>query len=77
MRQYRYTVIFEPADEGGFVVTVPALPGLVTEGDDFEEARANAVEAIQGYLESLVKHGEEIPIDQGSITAPIEVTVPA
>jgi hypothetical protein len=36
--QYEYTVIFEPAEEGGYVVTVPALPGLHTEGDTFEEA---------------------------------------
>ena len=31
--EYRYTVVYEPAKEGGYVVTVPALPGLVTEGD--------------------------------------------
>src|ERR1035437_8668297 len=31
--KYNYTVLFEPAEEGGFVATCPALPGLVTEGD--------------------------------------------
>ncbi|HXQ20376.1 MAG TPA: type II toxin-antitoxin system HicB family antitoxin [Candidatus Acidoferrales bacterium] len=35
--QYEYTVVFEPAEEGGYVVTVPALPGLHTEGGTFEE----------------------------------------
>src|SRR5208337_4967803 len=30
---YSYTVLFEPAEEGGYVVTCPTLPGLVTEGD--------------------------------------------
>jgi antitoxin HicB len=59
--QYQYTAVFEPAPEGGFVVTVPALPGLVTEGDTIEKARAMVRDAILGYLESLVKHGEEIP----------------
>jgi predicted RNase H-like HicB family nuclease len=39
MAEYSYTVLFEPAEEGGFVVTCPALPGLVTEGDTMEEAR--------------------------------------
>lgn len=63
--EYRYTVVFEPAEEGGFVVTVPALPGLVTEGDSLEEAREMAKDAIRGYLESLRKHGEEIPLEQG------------
>jgi antitoxin HicB len=59
--QYRYTVLFEPAEEGGYVVTCPSLPGLVTEGDTLKEARANAAEAIRGYLESLAKDGQPIP----------------
>lgn len=63
MPQYQYTAVFEPAPEGGFTVTVPALPELVTEGDAIEEARAMVKEAIRGYLESLVKHGEQIPIE--------------
>lgn len=63
MPQYHYTAVFEPAPEGGFTVTVPALPGLVTEGDTIEEARAMVKDAIRGYLESLLKHGEEIPIE--------------
>ena len=63
MAQYQYTVVFEPAAEGGFTVTVPAAPSLVTEGDTLEEAREMARDAIRGYLESLLKHGEEIPIE--------------
>jgi antitoxin HicB len=53
--EYRCTVLFEPAEEGGYVVTCPALLGLVTEGDTLEEARAMAADAIRGYLESLAK----------------------
>jgi predicted RNase H-like HicB family nuclease len=64
--QYHYTAVFEPAAEGGFIVTVPALPGLVTEGDTIEEARAMVKDAIRGYLESLVKHGEVIPIERSA-----------
>ena len=63
--EYRYTVVYGPAEEGGYVVTVPALPGFVTEGDTPTEARAMAEDAIRGYLESLRKHGEAIPIEQG------------
>jgi antitoxin HicB len=58
---YHYTALFEPAEEGGFVVTCPSLPGLVTEGDTIEEARANVAEAIRGYLEALAKDGEPLP----------------
>ena len=61
VRQYRYTVLFEPAEEGGYVVTCPSLPGLVTEGDTLEEACDMAADAIRGYLESLTKDGLPIP----------------
>ncbi len=60
-QQYRYKVLFEPAEEGGYVVTCPSLPGLVTEGDTLDEARAMAADAIQGYIESLAKAGLPIP----------------
>ena len=63
--QYEYTVIFEPAEEGGFIVTVPALPGLHTEGNTFEEARSMAVDAIRGYLECLHEDNEDVPIEHG------------
>ena len=50
----RYTVVLAPdQDDGGYTVTVPALPGCVTEGDTLEEALANAKDAIQLYLEDL------------------------
>lgn len=42
MAEYNVTVLFEAAEEGGFVVTGPALPGLVTEGDMLDEARSMA-----------------------------------
>lgn len=58
----RYTLLLTPAtEEGGYVVTVPALEGCITEGDSIEEAIRNAREAIQGYIESLEEAGEEIP----------------
>jgi predicted RNase H-like HicB family nuclease len=56
-----YTVILTPDETGGYVVTCPALPGLVTGGDTLEEARTMAADAIRGYIESLQKDGEPIP----------------
>ena len=64
MSEYRYTVLFEPAEEDGCVVTCPALPGLVTEGDTYEEAHTRAVEAIEAYVESLQKDGLPFPPDK-------------
>ena len=63
-REYSFTVIFEPVEEGGYVVTCPALPGLVTEGGTLEEARSMARDAILGYLESLQKDNLPIPSDR-------------
>lgn len=45
-------------------MTCPALPGLVTEGDTLEEARAMAAGAVRGYIESLQQDGESIPADR-------------
>ena len=50
-----YKVVFEENEEGGYTVTVPQLPGCISEGDSFEEAKKNITEAIQEYLESLEK----------------------
>ncbi|MBI5344702.1 MAG: type II toxin-antitoxin system HicB family antitoxin [Deltaproteobacteria bacterium] len=44
-------VVFEPSDEGGYTVYVPALPGCISEGDTYEEAMTNIKEAIELYLE--------------------------
>ena len=63
MRMLKYTVIFEPAPEGGYTVIIPALPGCVTEGDTLDEAREMAVDAIKCYCESLLKDGLPLPED--------------
>ena len=44
-------VILEPSDEGGFTVSVPSLPGCISEGNTMEEAMQNIREAIDLYLE--------------------------
>ena len=62
-REYNFTVLFEPAAEGGYVVRCPALPGLVTEGNSLAEARAMALDAIRAYIESMRMDG--LPIPQG------------
>lgn len=70
----RYTALFEPCEEGGFAVTVPKLPGVVTEGDTFEKATANIKEAIAGYISVLKDEGMDIPDPDGnSFVTPIDV----
>ena len=57
----KYTAIFEPAEEGGYVVSVPALPGCVSQGETFEEAVSMIKDAMEGYLEVLKEEKQEIP----------------
>lgn len=56
--QVRYTAVFEPAEEGGCIVTFPAVPGLVTQGETLDEARAMAADCLRAYVESLRKDGK-------------------
>lgn len=49
----RLQVILEPSEEGGYTVTVPALPGCISEGNDVDDALVNIREAIELYLESV------------------------
>jgi predicted RNase H-like HicB family nuclease len=63
-RAFTYTAVFDPAPEGGYVVTFPALPGLVTEGETLEEARSMATDALRCYLEGHLEDGLQIPIEE-------------
>jgi antitoxin HicB len=66
----------EPDEEaGGYTVTCPALPGLVTGGDTLEEARAMPADAINGHLEGLRKHGDPIPLGEEHEAKPIREAV--
>lgn len=53
MSKHKFEVIYEQDPIQGFTVTVPSLPGCISEGDTFEEATENITDAIRLYLESL------------------------
>ena len=57
----QYEVFLEEAEEGGYVVTCPVLPGCISEGDTREEALTNIKDAIEGYLATLQDHGQPLP----------------
>ena len=56
----KYRIAIEQDEDGMYVATAPALPGCISEGKSHAEAVTNIKEAIEGYLESLRKHGEAI-----------------
>ena len=57
-----YTIVLTPdLHDGGYTVTVPALPGCFTQGDTEEEAIDNAREAIRCHVEGLRLDGQPLP----------------
>lgn len=59
---FNYIAIFDPASEGGFNVSFPVLPGCVTFGRNFEEARTKAAEVLELWIEELSARKEKIPV---------------
>jgi predicted RNase H-like HicB family nuclease len=58
---YNYTAVFERNENNGYTVTVPTLPGLVTEGKNLDDARNMATEAIECYLDGMDRN--KIPVE--------------
>jgi predicted RNase H-like HicB family nuclease len=68
----RYTVVLEAESDGGFVVSVPALPGCVSQGDSRAEALANIQEAIELYIEDCRAAGDPVPTEAGKEFVEVE-----
>ena len=62
-QEFSYTAVFESAEEGGYIVVFPAIPGLVTQGETLDEARHMAADCLRAYLESLEMDGEPAPFE--------------
>lgn len=69
-----YTVIVHTAEEGGYWVEVPALPGCFSQGETIDEAMKNVREAIELHVESLKEDGQQIPQDAGFVIGRVEVS---
>ena len=68
----RYTAVLEQEADGGFVVSVPALPGCVSQGDTRDEALANIREAIELYVEDCRAAGDPVPTEVGKEFVDVE-----
>jgi len=68
----RYTVLLEPEEDGGYVVSVPALPGCVSQGDTRDEALVNIREAISLYVEDCRDAGDPVPTEAGKEFTEVE-----
>ena len=58
---YKIPLLLAPQPEGGYTVTSPLLPELVTEGDTVEEALANVKDALAAVLEAYDELGRQLP----------------
>lgn len=70
----QYLVTLREAEEGGYTVEVPALPGCISQGANYEEALVNIREAIVAYLGEL---GDELNPRARVLITEVEVEVPA
>jgi predicted RNase H-like HicB family nuclease len=61
----RYTVVLEQETDGGYVASVPALPGCVSQGDSRADALANIREAIELYVQDCREAGDPVPTEAG------------
>ena len=67
MKNRTYKILLTKEPEGAYTVTVPALPGCITYGDNVDHAIVMAQEAIELYIENLQEKGEPIPDDNQTL----------
>ncbi len=73
MKLHTYKILLNKEPEGQYTVTVPALPGCITYGNNVEHAIEMAKEAVELYIEELQERGEEIPDDSNTLEYSINI----
>jgi predicted RNase H-like HicB family nuclease len=68
----RYTVVLEQEEDGGYVVSVPALPGCISQGDTRAEALNNIREAMKLYVDDCRAAGDPVPTEAGKEFVEVE-----
>jgi antitoxin HicB len=80
--QYKLPRLFEPQPEGGYTVTSPLLPELITEGDTVEDALENVRDALAAVIEIYQETGRTLPPNllisdpNGPVWAGMVITIP-
>jgi predicted RNase H-like HicB family nuclease len=70
-----YTVILHEAEEGGYWLEVPALPGCYSQGETVDEALENGRDAIRSHIEALREDGQTVAEETGIVLARLAVDV--
>jgi len=74
MKQRTYKILLHREPEGQYTITVPALPGCVTFGENVDHAIDMAREAIELYIEELQSRNEDIPDDSSTLEYSLNIT---
>ena len=69
----QYTVVVHSAEEGGYWVYVPSLPGCFSQGETIDEAMNKVREAIELHIEGLKGEGQEVPTERDLVIGRVEV----
>ncbi len=71
----RLTIVYEPGEDGWIVVSVPEVPGALSQGETREQARANVIDALRGILE--LRFGEHALSDPAQDSEQLELVIAA
>jgi antitoxin HicB len=66
---YKLPLVLEPQPEGGYTITCPVLPDLLTEADTLEEVNKNVADALAAIIEAYADLGRALP----AVLKPLEV----
>jgi antitoxin HicB len=69
---YKLPLVLDPQPEGGWTITCPVLPGLITEADTLDEVSANVADAVEALIEGYEELNQPLP----DILRPIANTAP-
>jgi predicted RNase H-like HicB family nuclease len=72
-QRMQYTVIVHNAEEGGYWVEVPSLPGCFSQGETIDEAMNNAREAIELHIQGLRDEGQEVPTEKDLVIGRVDI----
>jgi antitoxin HicB len=74
MKNLTYKILLNKEPEGTYTVTVPALPGCITYGENIDHAISMAKEAIELYIEHLQAKGDPVPDDSQTLEYSLNLT---
>ncbi|HLA96634.1 MAG TPA: type II toxin-antitoxin system HicB family antitoxin [Pyrinomonadaceae bacterium] len=69
---YKLPLVLDPQPEGGWTITCPILPGLITEADTVEEISINVADALEAIIEGYDDLNEPLP----AVLQPVGNTIP-